>query len=133
MIDERLLVLYPPPVCRVIARRTVVDGNKRKVVPISSEEIAESSGLPHKRVLWISVQPTWNAVRLGDAVAFMKACQITNRNVWRQRWFLARSIGRQNGLSHLDQLPKVDRQRVSRIFAKNLPQWQESIRSFYGK
>jgi hypothetical protein len=133
MIDPKTLVMYPPFVCRVLARRTVVENGKRKVVPISSEEIAVNAQIPHRRVLWISSQPNWFEVRVGDAIRFMSACGITNRNMWRNRWFLARSIGKAGGFAHLDQLPRVDRQRVSRMFVRHLNKWQESVKEIYGK
>ena len=132
MIDPKAILMYPPFVCRVMARRTVLVDGKRRVVPISSEEISQNSGIPHRRVLWISAQPNWMSVRIGDAIKFLAACGISNRNMWRNRWFLARSVGKAGGLAHLDQLPRVDRQRVSRMFARHLGKWQESLRQSYG-
>jgi hypothetical protein len=130
MINQRQLAMYPPPVCRVIARKIVeVDGHRR-VYPISSQEVASKSGLSLKKVLWISEQPTWMDIRLGEIVAFLDGCGLLETPVWRMRWFLRRSVGKAGSFSHLELLPEADRRRVSTNYDKNLTRWLEEVKRF---
>jgi len=130
VLNLKQLAMYPPPVCRVIARRTVVIDGKRKVVPISSHELAEKSGLSIRRVLWISEQPNWMNIKLADMVAFLTGCELLSVSVWRLKWFLQRSSGKAGGLSHLEHLPDEDRKRVSRNFHNNITSWQADVQRY---
>lgn len=123
MIDPLKLRQYPPFVCRVIARRTVVVDGKRSVVPVSAMDISRASGLSIKRVHWISRQVTWGGVTLADAVAFLNGCGLINQPVWRLRWFLVRAAGKPNSLKHLDRLPTEDRRRVCQVYQQHFQEW----------
>ena len=122
------LATYTPPVCRVIARRIVDVNGKRRINPISSQDISKVSGLSIRTVFWISEQDTWDSVKLGDAVSFLKGCCLLETPVWRMKWFLSRSIGKSGGCSYLDRLPRDDRIRVSTNFKKHLPLWAENVK-----
>ena len=127
MIDPLKLRQYPPFVCRVIARRTIVVGGKRSVVPVSAMDIARVSCLSIKRVHWISKQVTWDGVVLADAVAFLRGCDLLSQPVWRLRWFLVRAAGKPNSLKHLDRLPADDRRRVCQVYQQHFRDWIQGM------
>lgn len=129
MIDTTRLAEYPPFICRVLARITTKTSGKRTVVPLSSVDIAARSSLSAKKVVWISSQPTWDKVVIGDAVAFLKGCNLLNAPVWRLRWFLVRNHGKERSLQHLDQLPREDRRRVCKTYNELAPLWIERLKN----
>jgi len=127
MIDVGRIVRYPPFICRVIARRTVVVDGKRSVVPVSTTDIAEASGMSVRRVAWISVQSSWDRIPVSDMILFLRGCNLLDQPVWRWRWFLVRVAGRANALQHLDKLPRADRRRVCRAYANLQSGWLERL------
>lgn len=63
----------PPILCRLLARHP--NGS-----PLTTWEIASSSGLLPIRVLVISEMMSWNAVPLDDHFAFTRGCQMSFDN-----------------------------------------------------
>lgn len=129
MIDVARLARYPPFICRVIARKTVVVDGKRSVEPVSTADIVGISGLSAKKVAWISCQPKWDGISVADMIRFLRGCRMLDQPVWRWRWFLTRAAGRPNALQHLDKLPKADRRRVCKAYTQLQAQWLESIQN----
>jgi hypothetical protein len=83
----------PPPLCRLVARvgrRGMTDG-----------AIAERSGLSIQKVVWISCQPDWSTVTVGDMAAFMTGCGVGPENLRHHLRFLRRTAKSANPLSHL--------------------------------
>lgn len=133
MIDIQRLAEYPPFICRVLARVTTRTSGKRTVIPLSAADIAMNSGLSIKKVIWISGQANWDKVVIGDAVSFLKGCNLLDAPVWRLRWFLVRNHGREKSLQHLDQLPREDRRRVCKAYKELVPLWIESLKKLQSK
>ena len=72
---------------RLLARRGAGNLSRR----LTHHDIAEISGLSYAKVRSLSGMNDWSTVTIGDADAFMHACGVTLKNLWRQRFFLRRS------------------------------------------
>lgn len=125
IFDPKLINTYPPFVCRIMARRVVVKGGKRKVFPLRTAEIAKTSGLSVERVIWIEGQAKWDDVPVGEAIRFLRGCRMEREKPWRLRWFFMRSVGRTGGFRHLELLPEEERKRLSGKFNEAFPAWME--------
>jgi hypothetical protein len=71
-IAERLQ-RFPPLVCRLLARR---HDPSRGIVPLSTAEIAQRSGLTVSEVASLAPLTSWDTVPTPRALAFSKACGI---------------------------------------------------------
>lgn len=61
---------FPPNCCRLVARK------KHGTMPMTTEEIAEKSGLSVGAVSEISRRKNWNGMRIEVIVAFSEACGV---------------------------------------------------------
>lgn len=75
---------FPPIVCRLLARRKLASGG---VVALSSEEIAQRSGMTVMEVNSLSWQSSWDDVSISKLRVFSKACGVdfTNSIVLREQ------------------------------------------------
>lgn len=64
---------FSPVVCRLLARRII---NHNHVVPLTDEEIRDTSGLAMADVKSLSYTPSWHGVPVDKLVAFTKACGV---------------------------------------------------------
>lgn len=133
IFDLRILKFYPPFLCRVMARRIVYHRRKGKqvrgVIPITTAEISKESGLDEEHIRWIEGQGSWDLVTVGDAVAFLKGCQLLSLPTGRAKWFLNRLLRHKTPLRHLELLPDEERQRVSRFVIRGLSEMLARSRS----
>lgn len=67
------LATFPPIVCRLLARRTQVNG---KAVALTDEEIAAASGLSLTKVRSLSWLTSWDDVSVSELRAFSLACGV---------------------------------------------------------
>lgn len=58
---------YPPVLCRLLAR-------EKRGRPLTTAEIADTSGLPPAKVEAISASISWDRVEVNDMRAFIQAC-----------------------------------------------------------
>ena len=85
---SQLLEAFPPQIIRLLAREGKGRGAKR----LTHQDVAKRSGLSYEKVRDLSLLKSWDRVSIGDADSFMRGCGVTLRNLWRQRYFLRRSL-----------------------------------------
>ena len=102
-----LLDRITPIQCRAIARRMDSRGS-----PIPLGEIAARSGLPLRRVSWISRQRTWATIPVGEAAIFMQACGVTLRNQRLHIRYIRRTAKAEWPMAHLAKLNWKERQTI---------------------
>lgn len=81
---ESILEEFPPCLCRLLARK----GKSRR--PYTNKELAELSGLSLDQVGSIAAKTDWDSVRVGDMMAFTKACGLDLSHMKRQRLYIKR-------------------------------------------
>ena len=95
----------PPYVCRLIART--------KGRPLTTPEISERSGIPVRRVAYISKQRSWLDIPVREVVAFRAACGVTESNTFRHIEYLKRTRFAKKPLRHLDKLPRWQKAKLA--------------------
>ena len=73
----------PPCIARLCARRSA----KAK----SLREIAQDSGLSYQQVNWIALQPTWEDIKIGDALKFATGCDLDLLRPRKKLFYLRRA------------------------------------------
>lgn len=71
-ISERLN-RFPPIACRLLARRKDA---RRRIYPLTTQEIARRSGLTASTVASLAPLPSWDTVPIAQVLAFSKGCGI---------------------------------------------------------
>ena len=104
-----LINQIPPPVARALARRRLVG---KRLVPITAAEIATSSGLTLGRVTWISIQPTWSSVPIGEADRFLAGCGITLQRWAAERRYIRKTQMSESPLAHLSKVRSSSRRSI---------------------
>ena len=84
----KTLERFPPTVVRMLAR--IGRGNGSRIM--TTLEISRASGLPIRRVQQIARSTTWNDVRVGDMLRFMRACRFSPDATRRQSEYLRRAL-----------------------------------------
>lgn len=71
---------------------------------LSSRQLAKRSGLAVKTINKLSRLKSWDAVQVGMADRFLEACGVTDRNRWRVKHWIARSVRCKKGFKHVRKL-----------------------------
>lgn len=66
------LTIFTPRMCRILARKKV----GKRTVALSTEEIADASGMTVPEVHVLMLQRDWTAVPVGLMVRFMRGCGV---------------------------------------------------------
>lgn len=102
----------PPYVCRMIARRA-----GRGQQPLSTDEIAERSGLDRKTVLRIAKCKTWAKLfRVVDA--FRSACGVTPATERKRVEYVKQQRTNKNPFPHLKRLSWQEQKMINRVLKK---------------
>lgn len=59
---------------------------------MTTAEIAAKAQLPERRVRAIASMPSWDKVRVGDMLAFMRGCGFDPEKCWRHAEYLRRTL-----------------------------------------
>lgn len=107
-----------PRMARILAR----DRKSHAPRALTGREIAAASGLPKRKVDWISLQDTWGKVLVHEMCAFLKGCGITPSNRGKEIAYLKKTLS-QSGqhLKHLDTLPHRFKKRLVTLPATSNP------------
>lgn len=84
---------FPPVWCRLLAVRYPANKKWQWPIPMTDEEIAESSGLSVMEVKFIGRADKWDDVSVGKMLAFMRGCRINFDN-WQSFQRTRRTAGR---------------------------------------
>lgn len=112
----RCMRRFPPFLVRLIARHP-----GKRAVPMTSSEIAERSGRSAKWVAVISAKTEWDDVVWRDVMTFLTATGLIERKFSREREYVRRSVlgGAKTMLTHIDRLPKSERQFLNGLMNTN--------------
>lgn len=105
------LRLLSPLACRMLARRRT-DGIK--MVPLTNEEIATTSGLPLAKVRWLMTKTSWTGVRITvyEVEAYLEGCGITPANISAQIRYVKRTAKKKIPMSHLSMMGVKMKRRI---------------------
>jgi hypothetical protein len=85
---------FPPLACRLLARRRLHSGSRRKLLPLTDAEIAARAGLTPWQVRAISCETRWNDIPVAQMVSFLRGCGIdleNRRSLW-HHWRYLKSM-----------------------------------------
>lgn len=124
-------VEFPPYMVRLLARKR---SSKERKVPISGSEIASGSGISLRRVDEISRMKSWDNLRVGEASAFIVACGMSVRSLFRDREYIKKSVaGRTDTMfAHIDSLPDAEKALLNKIMHENSREIALYVRSILG-
>lgn len=98
-----------PLECRLIARTAWR-------VPLRTIDLSRISGLSTQKIRWISAQPSWERITIGDASRFRIACGITPANESRHVYYLKRTRKNIRGpLAHIDKFSSREKRRILKL------------------
>jgi hypothetical protein len=105
------LHLLSPLACRMLARRRT-DGIK--MVPLTNEEIATTSGLPLAKVRWLMTRKSWTGVRITvhELEAYLLGCGITPANISGHIRYIQRTAKKKIPMPHLSLMGVKMKRRI---------------------
>lgn len=115
MINLDYLNEFPPLLIRLVARKPGMRG-----VPLTNEDIADSSDMDISDIQRISRLMRWNKVTFEEAERFCNACGVTYANIGVHRAYLRRAFRQTGGrfpLAHLHRLVEKEKKFVEELIS----------------